>query len=533
MLKPDFSSCILLCTHPGLLSSTLPISSPAPRREGTDSKDGNLPLDIMADVFTCLLVDLFTMLPAGDGQELFVTLCKVYPTPVNAKRSLEMVRYRYSEWRQCLLDGATVFSETCNATFFPRKPPMEGFERQLKESGRRYRYGSMVDQYASSMPQCDSERDEVLQLCRTRCSVSTSHISFLKQLHKHLQEAHAPLEFQLQLLATQVSNCLQYDWARRGSSCYGNRLGCVDHNRNDTVLASDEVGFRLQALRDMWLFCMLPENALNLLESVQNQATPRDSDVMCDTLMSMLDCEASLHSRIFKLICKISLKPGYILHAVNVIAKEQSNDECRTTFIQCAEAVGALYNQHKASGAAEEILLKLRVTAIELLRQAVCFPAGESPQPETVYVLPSMEIDVQSLMQVVCDSGQDALADLLALVVLRPGQYLLQSLKKLDQLSNYYFKDGGPSEPLQVHPFNETVSSLLEKRKKEIKTLVGTFGESRRVRKMVKDLQACFQFVGDEEAFTAFLLQKRLHPYWNMVKTKSKRLRIHMQKLGK
>ena len=513
---------------------TLPISSPAPRREGADSKDGNLPLDIMADSFTDLLVDLFTMLPAVDSQELFGTLHKVYPTPVDVKKSLEMVHYgyMYNEWRQCLLDGATAFSQTHNATFFPRKPPMEGFERQLEESGRRYKYVGIVDQYIQSASQCDSERDEVLQLCRTKCSVSISHITFLEQLHKRLQEACAPFQFQLQLLATQVSNCLHYDWVCRVLGYYEYRLGCVDHNRNDTVLASDEVGFRLQTLRDMWMFCMLPDSALNLLESVQDQATPQDSDVMCDTLIPVLDCEPSLHSRIFKLVCKISLKPGYILHAVNVIAKEQSSEECITTFIQCAEALGASYNQHKASGGAEETLLKLRVTAIELLRQAVCFPAGGSPQLKTVYVSPSMGIDVQSLMQVVCDSGQDALADLLALVVLCPGQYLLQSLKKLDQLSNYYFKDGGPSEPLQVHPFNKTVSSLLEKRKKEIKTLVGTFGESRGVRKMVKDLQACFQFVGDEEAFTAFLLQKRLHPYWNMVKTQSKRLRVHMQKLG-
>ena len=328
----------------------------------------------MADSFTDLLVDLFAMLPAVDSQELFDTLHKVHPTPVDAKRSLEMVHYGHNDWRQCLLDGATAFSRTQkDTTFFPSKPPMEGFERQLEETS-----DSLLDRYvaryhranANSTLQSGSERAEILQVCHTLCAVSTSHISFLRQLHKRLQEAHAPLQFQLQLLTSQVSNCLHYDWAHRGSSYY--EYG--HHDLQESLLLSD-IGTSLQALKDMWQFSMSPMIVLNLLEFVQDQASPQFSDVMCDILISVLDCQASLHLRIFELIHKASLKPQHILQAVNIVScsmsgKAQSSDECRTTFTQCAEALGKAYNQYKDSGIAADMLVELQVKAAKLRHQA-------------------------------------------------------------------------------------------------------------------------------------------------------------------
>ena len=467
----------------------------------------------MADSFTDLLVDLFTMLPAVDSQELFGTLHKVHPTPVDAKRSLEMVHYGHNDWRQCLLDGATAFSRTQkDTTFFPSKPPMEGFERQLEETS-----DSLLDRYvaryhrsnANSTLQSGSERAEILQVCRTLCAVSTSHISFLRQLHKRLQEAHAPLQFHLQLLTTQVSNCLHYDWARRGSSYYeyGHRYG--GHNLQESLLFSD-IGTSLQALKDMWQFSMSPVNVLHLLESVQDQASPQFSDVMCDILISVLDCQASLHLRIFELIHKASLKPQHILQAVNIVScsmsgKAQSSDECRTTFIQCAEALGKAYSQYKDSGIAADMLVKLRVKAANLLHQARSNPVTKSVhQLELMYQPSSIGVDVLSVMHVVCDSGQDALADLLALVVMLPGRCLLPSLEKMTELCNYYFKDDGPSNPLQVPPFKEKVMALLEKRKEEIKILARSHGETWRGREFINDLKACFQFLGDEAAITTF-----------------------------
>ena len=511
ILKPDFSSCILLCTHPGLLSSTLPISNSAHGREGADSEESNLPVDIMADSFTGLLVDLFTMLPTVDGQELFGTLHKAYPTPVDAKRSLEMSRYGYNDWQQCLLDGATVLSQTQNATFFPSKPPMEGFECQLEEAIQRYSYAGRYHQANAALTsQDDSEQAEILQVCRTQCSVSDSHVSFLKQLHKCLLEAHAPLQLQMQFLVDQVSNCLHYNWARRGRghAYYEYRRGNRGHGRDQSVLACNEIGAFLQVLNDMWKYSISPENAIDLLESVQDDATPQVSDVMCDILISVLDCEASLHLRIFKLISKISLKPQHILNAVSVVSynmsgEAQSSDECRTTFIRCAETLGKAYKQYKDSGTAEEALLPCRVKAVGLLHQARSIPVARSTH-QLEFMYQSSGVDVSSVMHVVCDSGQDALTDLLALMVMLPGPLLLQSLETLNEVCKYYFKDSYLSNSLQVPPFKDPVMALLEKRMNEIKTFAGSHGESGTMREFIDDLKACFQLLGDEATFNTF-----------------------------
>ena len=506
-----------------MLSSTIPISCSTPGADSTDSENTNLPLDIMTDSFTGLLFDLFMMLPASDGQELFCVLCKAYPTPVDAKRSLEMGHFRYDDWRQSLLNGASAFSRTQNTTFFPSKPPMEGFENQLEEANRRCGYNVRYRQASTnSTLQDDIERDEILQLCRTQCSVSISHISFLEQLHKRLQVARAPFQFQLHLLTAQVSNCRRHDWARNApdygynkqgvlssSDVYRYRQAYGDGSVKECVLACDDIGSSLQALDDMWKFSMIPESALTFIEAVQDLASPQFSDVMCDILISVLDCKASLHMRIFELIHKISLKPQHILQAVNIVScstsgKAQSSEERRTAFIQCAENIGKVYNQHKDSGD-EEMLIELKVKALDLLRQARSNAVSRVTLDFSMYQTHSEHprVDLSSVMHVVCDSGQDALADLLALMEMRPRDCLLQSLKEMTELCNCYFKDSGPPKPLQAPPFKETVEALLEKRKTKIKTVLVAHGESEQ-KELTKDLKASFQFLGDEAAFTTF-----------------------------
>ena len=475
--------------------------------ESADSKDRNLPLDVMAGSFTGLLVDLFSMLATVECQELFDTLYKVYPTPADAKRCFEMAHYRYVDWCQCLLDGATIVSRIQNTTFFPSEPPMEEFQHQLEEASQRYGYDRFTD--ARSRPQYHNERAEVLQFCRTKCSVSTSHISFLEQLHKRLQEACAPFQFQLQLLIAQVSNCLHYDWASKGSG-YAHRERGRDHDLNKSLLASNDIGSSLQALKNMWKFSVPPEHVLDLLKSVQGQVSPQDSDVMCDVLISVLDCKPSLYLRALELIYKVSSTPGHMLQAVNVViscgsGKAQSSNECWPAFIQCAEALGKAYNRHKALGVAEEELLKLRVKAVDLLQQARSIPPTIIlPEQETVHKACPTRVNVKTVTQVVCDSGQDALAGLLDLVVKLPGDCIMVQLRRMKQLCSYYFKDSCPSNPLQESPFKETVMTLLEKRKNLIKTLAGSRGETRKMREFVSDLKAGYQFFGDEAAFATF-----------------------------
>ena len=110
-------------------------------------------------------------------------------------------------------------------------------------------------------------------------------------------------------------------------------------------------------------------------------------------------------------------------------------------------------------------------------------------------------------MQVVCDTGQQALTDLLALVVLLPGEFLLPTLKGMNALCNYYHKETDTSEDepllLKLSPFNETTSALLENRKSKIKQLAD-FHDMDRIKRLVGDLKASFQYLGDEEGLTNF-----------------------------
>ena len=508
MFPLKYQNLVYTCidTLTGMMPSTLPNTTPTPETREA-AKDSNLPMEVMADSFTGLLVDLFTMLSSGDRQELFTTLYNVYPKPVDAKRSLEMGHYGYGEWQQLLLDGASALSQYISSTFFPKEPSMEDFEQQLHEARQDYRYDMLIFRQASAKgrSQRDGEMAEILHICRTKCSVSTSHISFLQQLHKRLQEAGAPLQFELQLLVAQVSNCVHYDWACR-SHGYGH------HNLCDTLLASDDIGSSLQTLKDVWKFSVSPESVLQLLEAVQDKASPQLADIMCNILISVLDCKAFHHPRIFSVMLKIGASPEHILRAVTIAScsnNSRNDDQRTTTIMQCTEAVGKLYNEHKASGAAKETLLKLRAKAVELLQQARSMPSFLERSTHLEYVCSSrsVEVDVQAVKQVVCDSGPQALSDLLALVVMLPGEGLLRSLEVMQELCNYYHKDiphGGQSKPLQMPPFKETIASLMERRKSDIKKMAATHGNSGIVRHFLNDLRASYQFLGDEAAFTAF-----------------------------
>lgn len=496
--------------YTGLISSILPKTAigPTTTTKSIDSaKDSNLPMELMADSFTSLLVDLFTMLPAGSCQELFATLYKVYPTPRDVKQCMEIGRYDFQEWQKRLLDGASALSQLRNSTFLPEEPLMEDFEQQLEEASRNYRYGTRSYHRAKARlrTQSDHEQAYILQLCRTRFSVSTSHISFLEQLYKRLQEAGAPLQFEIRLLLAQVSNCTVNDWTH-GEHSFG------DHHLCDHLLASDDIGSSIETLKNMWMFSISPENALELLEAVKDRASPQLADVMCDILISVLDCKASLHPRIMTLLLTIGAKPEHILQAVNVVncsisGSKMNPNQCRTTVVQCVEALGKSYSKHKASGVAEATLLKLRFKAADLLQHARYIRTARSARQHGHGLDPYQStVDIQSVMEIVCDSGQQALTDLLALMVMHPRECLLPSLNRMNELCNYYHKDktSEQSRLLKVSPFKKTVASLLEKRKNEIKTLAASRGETSKLRDLREDLRASFQFLGVEAGFTTF-----------------------------
>ena len=497
-------------THVGLMSATLPKATPMHEIVAvSNAMDPNLPLDVIADCSTGLLVDLFVRLPADNCQELFTTLRSAYPMPVDVKRSLELGRRTFDDWQHCLLNGAYVLTTRLSYTFLPEELSMKDFELQLESASQNHHgFGLPSHRQTSTRPefqlQSDSERAELLQICRTRCTLSDRHVSFLELLHKRLQEADAPFQFQLQLLVAQVYNCMNYDWACKD--------GFGDHNLRDSLLASNNIRFSLQALKDMWKFSISPQCTLDLVAAVHDQAPPQLSDVMSDTLTSVLDCGTCPYQRIFMLMHMIGAKPGHMLQAVDVAissesGKDKSNDERRTTFIQCAEALGKAYNQHKDSGSAEESLLHCRVKAVELLHKARSIPVARSThQQERLYHASSpYAIDVQNVMQIVHDSGQQALSDLLPLLVMLPGECLLPSLEALHELCNSCHKDNDQAGLLMVSPFKETVAAMLEKRKNEIKSLAASQGQSSRVKRYLDDLNASFQFLGNEVAFTAFM----------------------------
>lgn len=501
------------------MSLSFTTTTPTPETEGADS---NLPMDIMADSFIGLLVDLFIMLPAGGRQELFATLYKAYPRPLDAKRSKEF-KSNYSYRSRNLLGRASTLSQLHSYTFFPREPLMDDLEYQLMTS-------PFHTYLQAGSPSDDDERAEILQLCRTQCSVSPRHISFVEELLKCLQERKAPLQFQMQLLLALVSNCVHHDWISRSrvhssrDRFHSSRDHVLDLFRNghmpgdhmlcDSLLASDDLAFSLEALKDMWKFSLAPQEVLELLEAIQDQAhsLPQAPDIMCDILISLLGCETSLHLRIFLVMLKIGAKPEHILQAVNIVScsisdSKQSNDQCRATAIRCAETLGASYNKHKASGAATKMLLELRVKAMDFLRHAKSIPVG-SYALKFLRQSDSTAVNVQAVKQVVYDSGQQALAELLELMVMLPGQSLLPTLKGVNELCNYYYKDsdtsGDQAKLLKLAPFKESIAKLLENRKKNIE-IAGRCGNTSRMRHFLDDLKLSFQFLGDEEGFAAFV----------------------------
>ena len=214
---------------------------------------------------------------------------------------------------------------------------------------------------------------------------------------------------------------------------------------------------------------------------------------------------------------EIGAPPEHFLQGVKIVSCSsnlKNDNQSRITVIKCAEVLGKVYNQHKALGAAKEVLVKLRVKAVDLLRQARSMPeVGErSAHLEYTYIYGSQStgVDVQSVKQVVRDSGQQALADLLALVVMNPSQCLLSSqVAVIYELYKYCHNDiPGPSSqsrPLQVPPFKEAIASLLERSKNDVKEMASVLGDIRTVRTFLQDLKACYQALGDETAFTTFV----------------------------
>ena len=118
-------------------------------------------------------------------------------------------------------------------------------------------------------------------------------------------------------------------------------------------------------------------------------------------------------------------------------------------------------------------------------------------------------MNVQALKQIVYDSGQEALTELLALVVMIPGQSLLPTLEGMNELCDYFCKDAdtsaNQSKLMNVSPFKESVAKLLEIRKKNIVQMVGSHGNVDRQKSLLDDLKLSFRFLGDEEGLKTFM----------------------------
>ena len=488
------------------MSLKLTITAPTPQLE-EGSADSDLLMETMAESFISLLVDLFTMLPADGCQELFTTLYKVYPKPLDAKRSKAFSPHSHHyRWHR----KPDTLSLHYSSAFFPREPVMEDIDRQLVIA-RPYTWYHRTKSTIS-----DDERAEFRRVQRTQCSVFPRHISFLENLLKRLQKKRSPLQFQMHLLVSLVSNCLNHDWVSRKHcrSSTDNILNlllddCCSCCDSLQLSASDDIGFGIEALKEMWKFSIAPQEVLELLEVIQDQvrSQPRVPDIMCEILISLLDCETSLNLRVFQVMITIGAKPKYILQAVDIASSsindsKQNIDHCMTTAIQCAEMLGVAYNEHKASSAAEQTLLELRLRAVDFLQHAKSILADRGAS-KFMRQKGTLTVNVQALKQIVYDSGQQALTELLALVVMIPGQSLLPTLEGMNELCDYYCKDtdtsANQSKLMKVSPFKESVAKLLEIRKENIKKIVGRRGNVDRQKSLLDDLKLSFQYLGDEE----------------------------------
>ena len=497
------------------MSLKLTITAPTPPLE-EESDDSDLLMETMAESCINLLVDLFTMLPADGCQELFTTLYKVYPKPLDAKRSKAFTRHSHGyRWHRKPVTRSLHY----NSAFFPTEPLMEDdIDRYLVNTNPYTRY------HRSKSPISDDERAEILQVQRSQFSVFPRHISFLENLLKCLQKKGSPLQFQMHLLVSLVSNCLKPDWVSR-EHCRSSTDNILNRFRflDDRCLycdslqlsASDDIGFSIEALREMWKFSIAPQKVLELLEVIQDQvrSQPRVPDIMCEILISLLDCEISLNLRVFQVMITIGAKPKYILQAVDIASSsindsKQSNDHCMTTAIWCAEMLGVAYSEHKASGAAEQTLLELRLRAVYFLQHAKSILADRGAL-KFMRQKGTPTVNVQALKQIVYDSGQEALTELLALVVMIPGQSLLPTLEGMNELCDYFCKDAdtsaNQSKLMNVSPFKESVAKLLKIRKKNIVKMVGSRGNVDRQKSLLDDLKLSFQFLGDEEGLKTFM----------------------------
>ena len=496
------------------MSLKLTITAPTPQLE-EESDDSDLLMEAMAESFISLLVDLFTMLPPDGCQELFTALYKVYPKPLDAKRSKAFSRHSQVIGLHRKPDTRSLHY---NSAFFPREPLMEDIDRQLVITSPYTRY------HRTKSPISDDERAEILQVQRSQCSVFPRHISFLENLLKSLQKKGSPLQFQMHLLVSLVSNCLNLDWVSR-EHCHSstdnifNRFRFLDDRCSycDSLQlsVSDDIGFSIEALKEMWKFSIAPQKVLELLEVIQDQvrSQPRVPDIMCEILVSLLDCETCLNLRVFQVMITIGAKPKYILQAVDIASSsindsKQSNDHCMTTAIRCAEMLGVAYSEHKASGAAEQTLLELRLRAVDFLQHAKSILVDRGAL-KFMRQKGTPTVNVQALKQIVYDSGQEALTELLALVAMIPGQSLLPTLEGMNELCDYFCKDAdmsaNQSKLMNVSPFKESVAKLLEIRKKNIVRMVGSRGNVDRQKSLLDDLKLSFQFLGDEEGLKTFM----------------------------
>ena len=494
------------------MSLKLAITAPTPQLE-EENDDNDLLMETMAESFISLLVDLFTMLPADGCQELFTTLYKVYPKPLDAKRSKAFSHHSHGYgWYRKPVTRSLHY----NSAFFPREPLMEDIDRQSVNTSPYTMY------HRTKSPISDDERDEILQVQRSQCSVFPRHISFLENLLKRLQKKGSPLQFQMHLLVSLVSNCLNHDWVSRDHRCRSiddifnplleDRCSCCDSLQ---LSASDDIGFSIEALKEMWKFSIAPQKVLELLEVIQDQvrSQPRVPDIMCEILVSLLDCETCLNLRVFQVMITIGAKPKYILQAVDIASSsindsKQINDYCMTTAMKCAEMLGVAYNEHKASGAAEQTLLELRLRAVDFLQHAKSILVDRGAL-EFMRQKGTPSVNVQALKQIVYDSGQEALTELLALVVMIPGQSLLPTLEWMNEVCDYFCKDAdtsaNQSKLMNVSPFKESVAKLLEIRKKNIVQMVGSHGNVDRQKSLLDDLKLSFRFLGDKEGLKTFM----------------------------
>ena len=437
--------------------------------------------EALRDAILPVLESLFSSLPPDAAQELFMSLSKAYPRPLEWVEAERLCKS--SSVYQCSYVGPQPKSESV----FPHLA-------DLQNSGKHVKAGTGDD---------SEELD--LRMRKLSSVVSESHVDFLGSLAKliHAKGDKALLAFQLALLHIQARNCRSNDYdGKKVPSKYEGYgiLARISYPVRERLLLKDaDYVIAVRYLQRVWRFTLQPSRAIDYVAKLAPESGMCKEG--CDFVLSLLDLLSEYADLKVAFGVLTQGTPEQLINGVSRLLTIQDHANNIEHLLLYLESVGTMYNIIRKDATVCQWLLPLQDLAKRIID---LLTSQEDLDHKQKYAYSSLNADL--VAQVICDAGSDTVLHVASLLQQRAYSSLFPDQIMTLCAQFYGIPTSSVSKELLLQPPfpGFLVPMYKSKRSAARSVILGNPSDASRVDRSMKEFRSFTKQMGMDVEFTAF-----------------------------